>query len=86
MTLQELLARKPFKPPDDVCPSCNTASLRIDRSIIAYENDDTPEAVTQGYTIAVIKCVNPDCKEYNQSRFGGAEKMAPQEPIPDDIT
>ncbi len=60
---------------DDVCESCNTASLRIERSIIHYENDDSPNLTTQGYTLAVVSCVNPGCKEFNKPKFGGAEPM-----------
>ncbi len=78
MNLNEL---KALSPPDDVCDVCNASSLRIQRSIISYENDDEPTTPTQGYTIAVISCVNPDCREYNKPRFGGAEPMGLQSSV-----
>ncbi len=76
-----LKALKAISPPNDVCEHCNTASLRIQRSFIAYENDDNPDTPTQGYTLAVISCVNPDCKEHNKPRFGGAEPMGLQSTV-----
>ncbi len=67
--------------PDDVCESCNTSSLRISRSIIHYENDDTPDMMTQGYTVAIISCVNPNCNEFNRPKFGGAEPMGTESKV-----
>ncbi len=43
-----------------------------------YENDDNPDTPTMGYTIAVISCVNPKCREHAKPRFGGAEPMGSQ--------
>ncbi len=74
----ELLRQMALNPPNDICESCKMASLRIQRSIVAYENDDNPDTPTEGYTIAVISCVNPACKEHNKPRFGGAEPMGLQ--------
>lgn len=47
----------------ELCPKCKSI-LRIGKSYYTFENDDTPDEETIGYTNLPMLCVNKKCERY----------------------
>lgn len=45
------------------CPLCNI-EMRIVKSAVRFENDDTPDFQTKAYRVLTLKCRNPQCTGY----------------------
>jgi hypothetical protein len=48
-----------------LCENCKT-ELRIKRTQLVFEHDDTPDEATEAFIEQTLECVNPQCANRTQ--------------------